>query len=158
MEDKAQKTIEEAVKLIASGLKPVRLKCPHCSKKMSLQRVAIFKDNTMTVTVKPSKGHLLWARTLGGILLNFDRLLSAASKAMGVKVGVLLSGFRFSDAEVSFDLTIMAAVTTREKSDAPAAAAACAGVGIPYETVARDLEGVNYSSIRRPPALTRRTL
>jgi hypothetical protein len=70
----------------------------------------------MTVTVKPSKGHLLWARTLGGILLNFDRLLSAAAKAMGVKVNILLSGFRFSDAEVSFDLTIMAAVTTREKS------------------------------------------
>ena len=116
MTDQERKAINGAVSLIRSGLKPVRLKCPHCSKKMSLQRVAIFKDNTMTVTVKPSKGHLLWARTLGGILLNFDRLLSAAAKAMGVKVNVLLSGFRFSDAEVSFDLTIMAAVTTREKS------------------------------------------
>jgi len=122
MTDQERKAINGAVSLIGSGLKPVRLKCPHCSKKMSLQRVAIFKDNTMTVTVKPSKGHLLWARTLGGILLNFDRLLSAAAKAMGVKVNVLLSGFRFSDAEVSFDLTIMAAVTTREKSDAPASA------------------------------------
>lgn len=124
MTNQERKAINGAVSLIRSGLKPVRLKCPHCSKKMSLQRVAIFKDNTMTVTVKPSKGHLLWARTLGGILLNFDRLLSAAAKAMGVKVNVLLSGFRFSDAEVSFDLTIMAAVTTREKSGAPAAAAA----------------------------------
>ena len=116
MTDQERKAFDGAVSLIRSGLKPVRLKCPHCSKKMSLQRVAIFKDNTMTVTVKPSKGHLLWARTLGGILLNFDRLLSAAAKAMGVKVNVLLSGFRFSDAEVSFDLTIMAGVTTREKS------------------------------------------
>lgn len=127
MTDQERKAFDGAVSLIRSGLKPVRLKCPHCSKKMSLQRVAIFKDNTMTVTVKPSKGHLLWARTLGGILLNFDRLLSAAAKAMGVKVNVLLSGFRFSDAEVSFDLTIMAAVTTREKSGAPAAAAAGPG-------------------------------
>ena len=127
MTNQERKAINGAVSLIRSGLKPVRLKCPHCSKKVSLQRVAVFKDNTMTVTVKPSKGHLLWARTLGGILLNFDRLLSAAAKAMGVKVNVLLSGFRFSDAEVSFDLTIMAAVTTREKSGAPAAAAAGPG-------------------------------
>jgi hypothetical protein len=80
------------------------IKCPHCDKQFNAEPSAVFNESTSTFIIKIEDGHMLQAKTIGGVLTNLALMYRQQAKELGARIEVLVKDIRFSSNNIEFDL------------------------------------------------------
>lgn len=103
-----QVKLERLKQVIADAAEPKKTEvvCPNCSHRINVEVVAAFKETTLACKYTVANGHRLQARTLGGTMVDMEKLLKAVAKGMGAKVEVLVTGATVTDTEYAVEYVI----------------------------------------------------
>jgi hypothetical protein len=81
--------------------------CPHCGNPLSMEITSrLMNTSRVSFEMKPHKGELLQASTVGKSLASMEALYVAVGKELGVKVVATVEGVTFSEGAVKFDLLL----------------------------------------------------
>src|SRR3990167_207613 len=83
------------------------LKCHKCGEKIRADLVSgVAEQSLMKFRISPHPGEFISARTVGGVIENLDKLLTAVGKDLGVKTQVLVKNVSSKKGEIIFDILV----------------------------------------------------
>lgn len=94
------------------------MKCPSCKSEIAANYVAdLTKDSRFSMVLSPKPGELMQAQTVGGMLVDMDKLFAAINKESGVKTILLVEGIsQREDGALTFDF--LCARSSAQKNEA----------------------------------------
>lgn len=93
----------------------MQLDCPKCGETLAINLKESLKPYTMTMTIKPEKGRMVAAKTVGGVIANFAELLANIGDDVGHDTIVHVHDLRVDD-DMSVHVTVNC---TPMRKDAP---------------------------------------
>ena len=80
--------------------------CPHCSQSFDIEPSVAFQECTTKVTLEMEDGHMLQAKTIGGVLTNLATMYRSAAKQLGVNIEVLVKDFRVTSNRIEIEILL----------------------------------------------------
>ncbi len=92
--------------VVETAVKAQTQPCPHCQKPISLAHVAIVPvKQILTMKLTSERGQFS-AATIGGVILEFDKLLKAVAKDAGGKVHTFIDSIERTEKDLSIGFLI----------------------------------------------------
>ncbi len=85
----------------------MKFACPNCQTETPIGAGALFRENTLVVSLFLPKGHHVEAATLGSMISHTAGLLKDSASHFGVNAYVAVSDVRFSGREIQIDFVTM---------------------------------------------------
>ena len=89
------------------GEEAVKWTCPSCSTEHDVSMKSMVPDEQrITLELKRADHELFDATTIGGVIVQTEKLLTATAKSIGENVTVFVSGLRLEPGSASIDLIV----------------------------------------------------
>jgi hypothetical protein len=81
--------------------------CPHCKKPITARIVAqLAKETEIQTRITIAEGHMLMAKTVGGLLTDWEALLRAVAKDLGGKSEVFVKEIALAGRKLTFTFVV----------------------------------------------------
>lgn len=91
----------------------MKISCPECSHEMEVEYVArLDGEHCVSMKLHPAPGGALTLKTVGGVMVNFEKLLDACGKEAGLKSSICVKNLSTDDSGV---ITITAMIMRIDK-------------------------------------------
>lgn len=83
-------------------------KCPHCGKPLNVSLFAKAEaESSLTLVLTPKEGSYLGLKTVGGVLVDLERLIRATGETLDVKSAAFLKNATVENHGIKVDVLIV---------------------------------------------------